>query len=341
MGSFAIGAVVGAFVGLAVGGLIAIVAWRLSHRRSGDASRAQRQAELGTLTGGLAHEIKNPLSTIALNLQLLREDLSPRDLGPQQFARLSNRLATVQRETGRLGEILDDFRRYAGRIELEKRPVDLRRMFEELADFIAPQAQLQRVQVRVGKCDGGEELIGVVPLDDRLIKQALLNLVINALQAMPEQGGDITLSAKREGGNRVLILQCQRFRRIGISPDKLLSKIFDAYYSAPRKGGTGLGSRHHQVASPKSTAATSTATSSSIGKGSVFSIDLPTRLGSPCRLLSCLSPHRLESVRVTRPVPAALAVGNGHYAVDRPWLKTRYHPIHHPRSSMTRPSTRR
>src|SRR4051794_18614295 len=81
------------------------------------AAHSERLAELGTLTGGLAHEIKNPLSTVGLNLQLPREDLTPH---APAFQRLSNRLATVQRETARLRDILDDFLRYAGKIEVEK-----------------------------------------------------------------------------------------------------------------------------------------------------------------------------------------------------------------------------
>src|SRR5207302_6929881 len=154
--------------------------------------QAERLAELGTLTGGLAHEIKNPLSTVQLNLQLLREDLDPTH---STFSRLSSRLGTVQKETARLRDILDDFLRYAGKIEIDRKPTDLTTLLEELVDFFTPQAQVQRVQLRLKRPDRPL----VVPLDERLIKQAILNLMINALQAMPEQGGEILLSARREG----------------------------------------------------------------------------------------------------------------------------------------------
>ncbi len=86
------------------------------------AQQAERLAELGTLTGGLAHEIKNPLSTVQLNLQLLREDLEQRD---PVNSRLVNRLNTVQNELARLRDILDDFLRYAGKIELDNKPHDV------------------------------------------------------------------------------------------------------------------------------------------------------------------------------------------------------------------------
>src|SRR5437764_6065333 len=134
MGAFASGLAAGGLGGLLLTALVSYVAYRRYERLQLRARQAERLAELGTLTGGLAHEIKNPLSTVQLNLQLLREDLNPRDLGEPQYSRLVNRLSTVQRETGRLRDILEDFMRFAGRIELEKRPVDLQQLFEDLVD---------------------------------------------------------------------------------------------------------------------------------------------------------------------------------------------------------------
>ena len=75
--------------------------------------------------------------------------------------------------------------RFAGRMELAPKPVELNTLLEELVDFFSPQAQLQRVQLRLRKSD--QPLIA--PVDERLLKQAILNLMINALQAMPESGG--------------------------------------------------------------------------------------------------------------------------------------------------------
>jgi signal transduction histidine kinase len=127
---------IGIGVGLCViaGAIVAWWAYRrfvLLERR---AQQAERLAELGTLTGGLAHEIKNPLSTVGLNLQLLREDLDPDN---PTYSRIISRLSTVQQETGRLREILDDFLRYAGRLEIERKSVELNRLLEELVDFFS------------------------------------------------------------------------------------------------------------------------------------------------------------------------------------------------------------
>lgn len=263
MGSFVSGLLLGWLSGLAVSAAIAVVAYRRIDRLQRRARQAERLAELGTLTGGLAHEIKNPLSTVQLNLQLLREDLDPDD---PAFTRLVRRLETVQKETSRLRDILDDFLRYAGKLELNKQPTDVHHLLEELVDFLTPQAQLQRVQLRVRPADGRGPL--VVPLDERHIKQTLLNFMLNALQAMPESGGEIILSARRDDGRAVLeVTDTGR----GIEPEAV-PQIFDAYYSK-KKGGTGLG-----LAIAKRLAEEHggrVGVTSELGRGSVFRVELP------------------------------------------------------------------
>ena len=190
--------------------------------------QAERLAEIGSLTGGLAHEIKNPLSTVQLNLQLLQEDLTPDN---PAYSRITNRLGVVQRETSRLRDILEDFLRYGGRIELDRKPVDLNQLLEELVDFFTPQAQLSRVQLRLKRSPSPV----IANVDVKLIKQAVLNLMINALQAMPS-GGELILSVSNQAG-RVIIDIIDTGS--GIPPD-VLSKIFLAYYTTKR-GGTGIG----------------------------------------------------------------------------------------------------
>lgn len=273
----------GLLIAALIGGVVvAVVATRLDHRRKrvrrtlrriravtrrrikrlhSAVTSAQQLAEVGTLTGGLAHEIKNPLSTVQLNLQLLQEDLDPND---PTYSRLTNRLATAAREVARLRDILDDFLRYAGKIELRREKVELNGLLEELADFFAPQAQVNRVQLRVK--------LNPAPLtasiDPRLIKQTLLNLMINALQAMPN-GGEMILGASSGGDGQAVIEVIDTGP--GIPPDAM-EKIFQAYYSTKR-GGTGLGlamarrivEEHGGELSVRSEA----------GKGSDFRIVLP------------------------------------------------------------------
>src|SRR5277367_3575597 len=150
MGNFGWGLLAGWLGALMLGGVGAVIAYRRFARLQQRTVQAERLAELGTLTGGLAHEIKNPLSTISLNLQLLAEELDPHD---EHQARVIHRLHTVQREAGRLKEILDDFLRYAGKVEINPQPTDLNQLVEELADFLSAQAQMQKVQLRLKKSD--------------------------------------------------------------------------------------------------------------------------------------------------------------------------------------------
>jgi signal transduction histidine kinase len=262
MSPFVAGVLIGVVGCLALACVVAVYAVRrvvLLERR---AREAERLAELGTLTGGLAHEIKNPLSTVQLNLQLLAEDLTPDN---PAYPRIVNRLRTVQKETSRLRDILDDFLRYAGQLELDRRPTDLNDLLEDLVDFFLPQAQAQRAKLRLRRCE--DPLVADV--DPKLIKQALLNLMLNSLQAMPE-GGELILSAARQDGQALVdVIDTGK----GIPPEAI-DKIFDAYYTS-KKGGTGLGlamtrrivREHGGQLSVKSEP----------GKGSDFSLRLPLK----------------------------------------------------------------
>jgi signal transduction histidine kinase len=192
---------------------------------------ANYYGELSQLVGGLAHEIKNPLSTISLNLKLLSEDLSSyRD---EEHQRLSRRVQRVAGEADRLREILNDFLRYAGKVELQPQWTDLCEVLEELSDFFGPQAQAGKVIFRVQL--PSEPLRTWI--DVNLIKQALLNLLINATQAMAgEPGGELLLRACRDGNSAIVeVIDSGP----GI-PEDDLDRIFRAYWSS-KKDGTGLG----------------------------------------------------------------------------------------------------
>jgi signal transduction histidine kinase len=228
------------------------------------ATKAERLAHLGTLTGGLAHEIKNPLSTIGLNIQLLQEDLndllsdlsnsssnSPdsaaqpsNGITEDRMNRLQRRFSSLARENQRLRHILDDFLRFAGRLKLDRTQTDLNAVVAELADFFSPQAQAANVRLRVQLAP--QPVLAWV--DQEMLKQALLNLLINALHAMT----DAQEKGTPHGGATDLILSTERARpgrreaRIhvidtgpGIPADQL-EKVFTPYFST-KKQGTGLG----------------------------------------------------------------------------------------------------
>jgi signal transduction histidine kinase len=242
----------GALLGFGVGVLVAALAsWvmvrrHLARRVAAErrARSAERLAEIGAMTGGLAHEIKNPLSTIGMNAQLLVESVEGMAIEDESRSRLLSRLRTLRREIERLSGILSDFLEFAGQVHLERRRTNLNELIEELVDFYSPEAERQGVRLRADPAP--EDVMAVI--DPRLIKQAALNLMLNATQAMVSSAG------AADGSARELILRVRPARSgegaaavevhvidtgPGIPPDRL-DKIFKPYYTT-RTGGSGLG----------------------------------------------------------------------------------------------------
>jgi len=219
---------------------------------------------ISQLTGGLAHEIRNPLSTLKVNLQLLAEDVQEMTKPDDDCGRRSLlRIQRMQEEVNRLRDILDDFIQFVGHHHLNLQVVDINRLIEELVDFYEPQASANKV--RMLKQYSPEPLKCKVDAD--LIKQAFLNLFINAQQAMPDGGDLMVRTTNNNNEARIEIIDTG----IGI-PTEIKHKIFDAYFSS-KKSGTGLGlamtkriiEEHHG----------SIGVHSESGKGTCFTIVLP------------------------------------------------------------------
>jgi signal transduction histidine kinase len=213
-------------------------------RREAEATRradeAERNAEIGSMTAGLAHEIRNPLSTIVMNADLAAEEVRESDLPPSSREPLERRLSTLARETRRLKDILEDFLRFAGRMRLDREPVDLRELVEEFADFHLPQALAAGVTQSVEAPPGPT----VAEVDADQVKQVLLNLVMNAVQAMQAQPAErprkLTLRVSRsaDGGTPEARIEVEDTGP-GIDPHRQES-IFRPYLT-DKPGGTGLG----------------------------------------------------------------------------------------------------
>jgi signal transduction histidine kinase len=229
--------------------------------------------ELSKLTGGLAHEIKNPLSTIKLNLDLVSEELEESGTGRsaqrradgngKKLARAQRQIAVVQKEANRLEQILEDFLQYIGRTELRLASTDINELVGDMIDFYAPQAHSHSITIRQGLYN--EPLICRIDAD--MVKQVMLNLFINAQQAMADTG-ELMIRTDREKNNAVL--QISDTGR-GIAPDRL-PHIFDAYYSSGRRGsGLGLSTARKIVETHKGTITVD----SELGKGTSFTIRLP------------------------------------------------------------------
>jgi two-component system sensor histidine kinase HydH len=185
-------------------------------------------AEIAELAGGLAHEIRNPLSTMSLNLDLLAEDFQNPET--QRDRRIRQKIDRIRQQTDRLQDILEDFLRFARVQALRDDQCDLKGVVEELRDFCEPQAVVNGVVIRTHY-----EELPPLPLDVDLFKQALLNLILNALNAMPD-GGELILSTRAEGAFQVLDVTDTGK---GILPDHQ-AKVFQAFFTT-RPGGTGLG----------------------------------------------------------------------------------------------------
>lgn len=198
--------------------------------RETDVSRRDLFSALSQVVGGLAHEIKNPLSTIQLNLKLLGEDLQRYD--DEEHARLARRVERVRDESDRLRQTLDDFLRYAGKVELSPVRVDLCEIVRELRDFFSPQTDAGGIIFR----DSLPDHPVFCRVDINLIKQALLNLMINATEAM-EAGGELLLRVRADGIERAIVEVIDTGP--GIEPETQ-EIIFQPYWTS-KKSGTGLG----------------------------------------------------------------------------------------------------
>jgi signal transduction histidine kinase len=196
----------------------------------------EQYAEMAELAGSFIHEIKNHLSTLGLNLQLLAEDFQ--DPQSHRERRALERIQRLQGECGRLVEVSNDFLRFARLQDLDFKETNLAEVIEELVDFFGPTARQAHIDI---DCYLPADL-PPVSLDRDLFKQALLNILLNAKQAMP-QGGELTMQAavERDGADGPPTRLCLMFIDTGkgMSPE-VLSRIFRPFFST-KPGGTGLG----------------------------------------------------------------------------------------------------
>jgi CheY-like chemotaxis protein/two-component sensor histidine kinase len=189
--------------------------------------RTERLAQLGTLLAGFAHEVRNPLSTISLNLQLVLEEF--RDPETPRDKRTAKRVATVEAEVRRLQKILEEFLSFARAPEPKIEPVLLNQRLQAVVDFHEPELRERQVSLRF--YPGSD--VGAVPADWDHVQAAVVNLVRNAKEATPP-GGEILVSTVREGA---FVLIRVTDTGAGIPPE-LQPRVFDPYYST-KKSGTG------------------------------------------------------------------------------------------------------
>lgn len=188
-------------------------------------------SEIAALAGGLAHEIRNPLSTISMQLDLMAEDIGELSEEAPPARRLMTKLSSVQRECGRLEGILNDFLQFARAGELSLSAISLNDAVEEFANFF--QAEAQEANVEISWHPSAD--LPRVKLDQKLFRQVLHNLAQNAVQAMPSGGVLEMLTAHR--GDEVVLELIDNGNGMD---ERTLKHMFDAFYST-RSGGSGLG----------------------------------------------------------------------------------------------------
>jgi signal transduction histidine kinase len=221
----------------------------------------QQYTELAELAGGFIHEIKNHLSTLGLNLQLLAEDFENPET--QRERRALERIQRLQGECQHLVDVSNDFLRFARVKDLDLKPMDLASVVEELVIFFGPMAMADNIDIK----SYFPSDLPPVPLDREMFKQALLNLLLNAQQAMPG-GGEITIQAVREDDSVLLnVIDTGK----GMPPD-VAAKAFRPFFST-RAGGSGLG-----LATTRKIIEAHNGTidvQSEVGRGTKFTIRLP------------------------------------------------------------------
>ena len=226
-----------------------------------EAQRVQHFVLLGRLAAGVSHEIRNPLGAIFLHVDLLAEEL--RDHAPESAELVADMLAEIRTQLARLDDLVQDYLSLVRVAQIERTPEDLG---AALRTWATEWQALGRAQGITCQLDGLDDL-GVIAVHANTLRRALLNLVQNALEAMP-QGGTLTLRGRRVGAT-VQLDVCDTGG--GISPEQR-ARIFEPLYTT-KAGGTGLGL--YIVQEVVAAHGGQVAVQSVEGQGSTFTLTLP------------------------------------------------------------------
>jgi len=223
--------------------------------------QSERLAAIGRMAAMVAHEIRNPLSSIALNTELLQEEIEER-LPPSE-RQVREILSGVAREVDRLTEITEEYLRFARLPKPHKRRQRLQDIVRELLRFVQPELRARSIQVE----DRLDDQLPELEVDEDQLRQAFLNLLRNAMDSMPK-GGVITLSSRIENGRVRLDISDTGH---GISPENL-AHLFEPFFSTRAEGtGLGLSLTQHIIVEHGG----SIDCHSQPGAGTTFSVELP------------------------------------------------------------------
>jgi len=184
-----------------------------------------RLAAISRLTSGAAHEIKNPLNAIALHVEVLKAKLASSEIGSEE-------IEVISREIRRLDRVVKSFLDFTRPVELQLQTLNLAAMLDEAASLVAFDAGTRGVEIVLEQPDGD----ALVHADRDLLQQALLNVVFNGVQAMPD-GGVLRLGLKDRGSRWLVRIADEG---VGI-PEDAREQIYQLYFTTKEKGsGIGL-----------------------------------------------------------------------------------------------------
>lgn len=189
--------------------------------------RMERYMGLGSLAAGLHHEIKNPLAALSLHVQLMEEEFD--DKTPDTIQEM---LSVIKTEVARVGGVLEGFRDFASVDRLSRSELDLRKLIDRQVKLVKPKTDLHHIEMLVEIPDS----IPPINVDRVRIEQVLLNLIVNAIDAMP-QGGTLTIRATAVSPDVIHIEVIDTGSGI---PDDLKNSVFDPYFTT-KSDGTGMG----------------------------------------------------------------------------------------------------
>ncbi len=222
-----------------------------------------RLAAISRLTGGVAHEIKNPLQAITVHLEVLKSKLADQydDFGPA--------IETIAREIQRLDRVVKTFLDFTRPIDLRMRELEVVSLTREVARLVTPAAERQNVTLEFVADPPEIHLHG----DRDLVQQAILNVVVNGIEAM-KQGGRLEIRCERSGEDCLISISDEG---VGIPPE-IRDRIFNLYYSTKGKGsGIGLAMTFRVVQLHNGTIEFT----SEPGKGTTFRVRFPAVVKEP------------------------------------------------------------
>ncbi len=223
----------------------------------GELAVARRLIAIGSLTSRVAHEIKNPLNSIALRLELLRSRVSGES--PEAEAEI----AILSEEVTRLDRVVKTFLDFSRPVEPVMEPLDVNALVGQVAGFLQPQAELSGIRMEVP----GPGHPVMIRGDSDLLKQAVINIAVNAIEAMKD-GGRLTMAVV--AGRRACQIRISDTGP-GIPPDQI-DRIFDLYFTTKSKGsGIGLAMTFRSVQLHGGTIGVA----NQDGAGAEFVIELP------------------------------------------------------------------